>query len=204
MHDADGAARWLAIAALFTGGAFSLLVAGQTNLAAYAGLAAGLVVAVAGVRVATLLGRLPEDDRIAYPYDGAQRGRRLAAAGLLTALGLAGFVIAPGFSISLLGNFHVLLGGLAILGPPLTVALLVWTVDGLALALDSQGPSLPLVGAAASLGLALAVAVGAATTGLSTGVATLAGLGGVLPAVLVLAGLRRLEPPTAGRGRPSA
>lgn len=79
--------RWLAIAVATSSLAFGLLTFALTSWATITGIAAALLLAIAGVRLSGALSSTPEDEQIEYPYHVAQRGRRLALASLLAAGG---------------------------------------------------------------------------------------------------------------------
>lgn len=187
------ASTWLAAGTALAALAFGLLAFAMLDLAVFAGLAASLVVAVAGGRVAAAMREVPEDERIRYPFDLAQRGQRLAWTSLIAAIGIAGYGLAPGAVEASLGPvLLVFVGAAALLAPAMAVMLLVWTADGLSLRTGREEPGDPLVAASASMAVALALALVTATTGYDVGFALIVALGGLVPCLFVAWSLQRI------------
>lgn len=174
--------------------AFGLLTLGELTWAARLGLVAAVLAAAAGLRTARVLASVPEDDRIQYPYDVAQRGRRLAWTSLLAALGLAGFAFAPDLVASSLGETGlIVVGAAALVGPPVALMVAIWTVDGISLRTGLEEPGDPLVGAVVSMTLALLLAALTAVTGWTIAFALIAAFGGLVPSLFALWGTTRIH-----------
>lgn len=196
------ATRWLGISLVVSLIAFALLTVGRLTWAGRIGLLAAVLVTLAGLRTSRVLGEVPEDERIGYPYDVRQRGRRLAWTGLLAAAGLAGFVLAPGAVESNLGQSGlIVVGAAALLAPPVALMVTLWTVDGISLRSGDEEPGDPLIGAVGSMVLGLVLAALAAVTGWTVSFALIAAFGGLVPSLFGLwAALRihrALEEPVA-------
>lgn len=192
--DLKAAGRWLGLGLATALVSSGLLVYGRLEWAAAVGAVGALLLAGAGARVTSALKALPDGRRIDYPYDAAQRGRRLAWTALVTTLGLTGFGLVPELAQSLVGpRLFVLVGGAALLGPVVTLTMALWTIDGIALSVGGQRPADPLIGATGSLGLSLVLAVGATTAGWPVSTVLLAAFAGLVPCLFLLWSIARLD-----------
>lgn len=187
------ATRWMMAASAASLAGFGLLLFGRLEQAIPVGVLAGLVTTLAGLRISRAVSEDPERT-IDYPYDAKQRGHRLALAGLVTAVCIGAFGMAPDWLATTLGPAaYTLVGGLALLGPVLVVTMAVWAVDGIALWGGLEEPADPLVGAVGSMVIALVLAVLTSTTGVTVGFGLLVALGGVVPSLFILWSLAKLS-----------